>query len=469
MNRSEFFKSKLSTGAIMALRRIAAAVASMLTFMVCMPLLGIPMDEAHRTLTAIIGLLAIIMLPGSSYSPETESGRFWATVVTILGTWVALCCILLFLGYATKTSALFSRRLLFVWMTLTPILIIIFHTVIDQIEKAVARSPKNRRRAVIAGVNDLGRSLADKISDQPHYGLELSGFFDDRSADRLGHSKHPLQILGKLQELPDYVREHNIDQIFITLPLRNIDRVTELLNELHDSTASIYYVPDVFVFDLIQCRTSDVDGLPIVALCETPFYGSRGIVKRASDIVIASLILALTFPLLIAIAVAVKTSSPGSVIFKQRRYGLDGHEIIVYKFRSMTVSEDSDTVKQATKNDARVTPVGAFLRKYSLDELPQFINVLQGTMSVVGPRPHAVAHNEEYRKLIRGYTIRHKVPPGITGLAQINGFRGETATIEDMKGRVEMDLEYLRNWSLALDLRIILRTASVFLFDKAAY
>jgi putative colanic acid biosynthesis UDP-glucose lipid carrier transferase len=172
---------------------------------------------------------------------------------------------------------------------------------------------------------------------------------------------------------------------------------------------------------------------------------------------------------MIAIAIAIKLTSPGSVIFKQRRYGLDGREITVYKFRTMTVSEDDDNIRQATRDDERITKVGAFLRKYSLDELPQFINVLQGRMSVVGPRPHAVAHNEQYRPLIKGYMVRHKVNPGITGLAQVLGYRGETETVEAMRDRVQYDLEYLRNWSLSLDMRIILRTLRIVFKDEMAY
>jgi putative colanic acid biosysnthesis UDP-glucose lipid carrier transferase len=222
-------------------------------------------------------------------------------------------------------------------------------------------------------------------------------------------------------------------------------------------------VPDIFLFDLIQARIDHVGGLPVLAVCETPFYGVNGIVKRISDIVLASLILVLIAPLLAAIAIAVKATSPGPAIFRQRRYGLNGQEVVVYKFRSMTVAEDGAVVRQATKNDSRVTPLGAFLRRTSLDELPQFINVLQGRMSIVGPRPHAVAHNEMYRKLIKSYMIRHKVRPGITGWAQVNGLRGETETVEKMRARVSYDLDYLRNWSLALDLRIIFKTIFVVL------
>jgi putative colanic acid biosynthesis UDP-glucose lipid carrier transferase len=188
-----------------------------------------------------------------------------------------------------------------------------------------------------------------------------------------------------------------------------------------------------------------------------------------TDIALAGVLLVLTAPIMIAAAVAVALSSPGPVIFKQRRYGLDGEEIVVYKFRTMTVVEDGERIVQATKDAARVTAVGRFLRRHSIDELPQLINVLQGRMSLVGPRPHAVAHNEEYRKLIRGYMVRHKVPPGITGLAQINGYRGETVRVEDMRARVEYDLEYLRRWSPLLDLKILLLTPFRLLRDERAY
>ena len=212
-----------------------------------------------------------------------------------------------------------------------------------------------------------------------------------------------------------------------------------------------------------------MNGVPVVGLCETPFTGTNELAKRVSDIVLASLILLLISPLMIAIAIGVKLSSPGPVIFKQRRNGLDGNEIVIYKFRSMRAQDNGDVVRQARKRDPRITPFGRWLRRASLDELPQFINVLQGRMSVVGPRPHAVAHNEEYRQLIRAYMVRHKVRPGITGWAQVNGHRGETDTIEKMKARVEYDLEYLRNWSIGLDLQIIVRTIGLVFFDRHAY
>jgi len=238
---------------------------------------------------------------------------------------------------------------------------------------------------------------------------------------------------------------------------------------LRDTTASIYYVPDVFVFDLIQSRTGEILGVPVVAMCETPFAGYRGVVKRVMDIVITTLALITLSPFLLLVTLLVRSSSPGPVIFKQRRYGLDGQEILVYKFRTMKVTEDGADVRQATRDDDRFTPIGRLLRRYSIDELPQLFNVLGGTMSLVGPRPHAVAHNEQYRKLIKGYMIRHKVPPGITGLAQVNGCRGETARLEEMEARVRYDLDYLRAWTPALDLKILVKTFLLVAFDRKAY
>ncbi len=278
------------------------------------------------------------------------------------------------------------------------------------------------------------------------------------------------KLLGALSDLGGYVKQHLTDVIFIALPIRHVKRVMNLLDDLRDTTASIYYVPDIFVFDLIQARSGEIQGIPVVAMCETPFYGYRGVAKRLTDVGLSLLILLLLAPLLVVIAVLVKLTSTGPVIFKQRRYGLDGMEIAVYKFRTMRVTEDGEQIRQASKTDSRVTPVGGLLRRSSLDELPQLINVLQGRMSLVGPRPHAVAHNEEYRKLIKGYMVRHKVLPGITGLAQVNGCRGETSQLEEMEARVNFDLDYLRHWSPMLDIKIILLTiVKVFRDDKAYY
>lgn len=450
------------------LRRIAPALAVVITLLASMAAYGVPKTQAYDALAIIAGLLALILFREGELDEISSARGFWTSAVSVFAPWFLLVATLLILGYATKTSSTYSRVVLFAWFLVTPVVVTLFRIAVDTTVARISRSADNSRKVVIAGGNQIGRSIAEKIIDRPELALTIDGFFDDRSAERLGIVSE-IKVLGNLSELPDYVRRNHVDVIFISLPIRNVQRVSELLDELHDTTASIYYIPDVFVFDLIQCRTTELGGIPIVSLCETPFYGSRGLVKRLSDIIISSVIIVLTSPLMLLIAILVKVTSKGSVIFRQRRYGLDGQEISVFKFRSMTVSEDAGEIRQATKNDSRVTPIGAFLRRYSLDELPQFFNVLQGSMSVVGPRPHAIVHNEEYRGLIKGYMIRHKVKPGITGLAQIRGYRGETIEVEDMRNRVEADLEYLRSWSLGLDLRIIFQTIGSVLSDKSAY
>jgi len=460
--------SQFPYGFLLILGKLSGAIMTIATLHVCMWIYAVPLSDSYQALTIIAGLLALILLPGTQVSDIRPDTNFWNNSVSVISRCVLLVGILLILGYATKTSSVYSRKLLFTWMLLTPPLITLSQALIQGwILKIRARSNR-QKRFVVVGANELGVTIAKKIIGNSQFGLKFDGFFDDRSPERLRDADE-FKLQGHLPDLPNYVRSNSIDLVLIALPLRNIQRVAELLDEIHDTTASVYYVPDIFVFDLIQCRTDDIDGVPVIALCETPFYGTSGLIKRFSDICIAATFLAVTFPIFLSIAAAIKLTSPGSIIFKQRRYGLDGREIVVYKFRTMFVSEDEDVVLQATKDDDRITRIGAVLRRYSLDELPQFINVLQGRMSVVGPRPHAVAHNEEYRKLVKGYMIRHKVNPGITGLAQIQGFRGETVSVDDMRHRVECDLEYLRNWSLALDFRIILKTMTVIWSDKMAY
>jgi putative colanic acid biosynthesis UDP-glucose lipid carrier transferase len=325
----------------------------------------------------------------------------------------------------------------------------------------------DNRSAIIAGYNTSSLELARRLKSNPGMRVEVTGFFDDRSSDRLG-MEADAKLVGSLSDMSQYVKDNRTDVIFIALPIRHVKRVMNLLDDLRDTTASIYYVPDIFVFDLIQARSGEIHGIPVVAMCETPFYGYRGVAKRVTDVGFSALILLLLLPLLVLIAIVVKLSSAGPIIFKQRRYGLDGREIAVYKFRTMRVTEDGAQIRQASKTDSRITRVGGVLRRSSMDELPQLINVLQGRMSLVGPRPHAVAHNEEYRKLIKGYMVRHKVLPGITGLAQVNGCRGETSKLEEMEARVNYDLDYLRHWSPMLDIKIILLTVvKVFRDDKA--
>lgn len=277
------------------------------------------------------------------------------------------------------------------------------------------------------------------------------------------------EFSGSVNDAVEIIQSQEINQVYVVTNQENISQVDGLLKTLSDTTCSTVIVPELFSYDFLYSRVEDINGTPIIPIIDTRIKGINIFLKRVEDICVASAILMLISPLLLCIAIAIKLNSKGPVFFKQIRYGLNGKPILVYKFRSMSVMENGADVKQAVKNDPRVTTVGGFLRKTSLDELPQFINVILGNMSVVGPRPHAAAHNEEYRKLITGYMLRHKVKPGITGLAQIRGWRGETDTLDKMEKRVDCDLEYIRTWSLLLDLKIIFLTIFKGFINKAAY
>jgi putative colanic acid biosynthesis UDP-glucose lipid carrier transferase len=417
-----------------------------------------PMDQQMVMLWTLGAVLVTFFFrPTARPAPPLEFSAAEA-IASAAFRWLGTLAVLWLVQRITGFADGISTELLFPWACLSGIGIVVGHVLLLLAERGTVFARENERSAVILGVNSVSLLLANRLKTHPEYLTRVAGFFDDRSADRL-EPTGGLPVLGGIPDLLSYVKREGIDIIFIALPLRHIRRVMTLLDDLSDSTASIYYIPDVFVFDLIQSRSSDVGGVPIVAMLETPFSGYRGVIKRMSDMAFTIPIVALALPVMCVIAILVKLTSTGPVIFKQRRYGLDGREILVYKFRTMRVTEDGPQVKQATRDDDRITWVGRFLRKTSLDELPQLINVLRGTMSLVGPRPHAIAHNEMYRRLIKGYMLRHKVLPGITGLAQVNGCRGETTELDQMQARVNYDLDYLRQWTPWLDLRILVRTA----------
>jgi putative colanic acid biosynthesis UDP-glucose lipid carrier transferase len=397
-----------------------------------------------------------------------RSGRMLAYARDTVFGWCVTIAVLWFLGSASGLKYYYDERVVLAWVIATPLTLLVSHIAVRSAAVRPDKKSREVRSVVVVGANDVGLKFAGICEKHPNLFMQVHGFFDDRADDRCPRRlSHPM--LGKMGDIAQYVREHHTKMIFISQPISAQPRIRRLIDELQDTTASVYFLPDVYIFDLMQARFDNVGGMPVIAICETPFMGLNSTVKRASDIVFGIAILLLCTPLLLAVALAVRLSSPGPVIFRQRRYGLYGEEIIVYKFRSMTVLDDGNTIVQARAGDQRVTRIGGFLRRTSLDELPQFINVLQGRMSIVGPRPHAVAHNEQYRKLIKGYMLRHKVKPGITGWAQVNGLRGETATLDKMEARIQYDLDYLRNWSLWLDLWIILKTVKVVLARENAH
>jgi putative colanic acid biosynthesis UDP-glucose lipid carrier transferase len=461
------FRQGLLIALLTGAQAVLPAIVAVAWLYVTIIAFGSKFDPRSSGIVVVAVVCLVLIQPPREVTAQLTSPRVSA-VVDVLFRWFLILAVLLGIAYVTKSPLqYYPRRVFLTWAVTTPVVLIVATLAMQEFMRRFLMNAFDARTAIIAGYNGSSLELARRLKKNPGMRLEVTGFFDDRSTDRLG-MEADAQLIGPLTDLGAYVKEHRTDVIFIALPIRHVKRVMNLLDDLRDTTASIYYVPDIFVFDLIQARSGEIQGIPVVAMCETPFYGYRGVAKRLTDIVLSVGILLLLLPLLALVALMVKMSSPGPVIFKQRRYGLDGREIAVYKFRTMNVTEDGQQIRQASKTDTRITRIGSVLRRSSLDELPQLINVLQGRMSLVGPRPHAVAHNEEYRKLIKGYMVRHKVLPGITGLAQVNGCRGETSQLEEMEARVNYDLDYLRRWTPMLDIKIILMTVvKVFRDDKA--
>jgi putative colanic acid biosynthesis UDP-glucose lipid carrier transferase len=380
-------------------------------------------------------------------------------LLRVFFAWLCVIPVLLFAAFATKTTAEFSRVISIGWFLLAPALVASWRALVRSALYQLRRHGANTRTVAVAGATKLGAELADYMRQDMSLGMRVVGFYDDRGPGR--RQDPPPEcgpVIGKLDQLLIDARAGIIDHVYIALPLKAEPRINDLVRRLADTTATVCVVADFFVFDLVHARWMNVGGIPVVSIFDTPFNGISAWLKRLEDVVVGALILVIIALPMLMISVAIKLTSPGPIFFRQKRYGLNGKEINVWKFRTMNVCEDGPSVVQAQRNDPRVTRLGAFLRRSSLDELPQFFNVICGEMSIVGPRPHAVAHNEMYRSRIRGYMLRHKVKPGITGWAQVNGWRGETDTDEKMERRIEHDLYYISNWSLWWDIRIIFLT-----------
>ncbi len=453
-------KSGIGFGVFELVRAVTDASIAVVVLMLATLLWQQPFGAAEW----VVGAMAFMLQyrgRGGLGVPKNE------VVYSILKRWAVTVMVLLAIGLLTQFVASFDQYMLLTWIAVTPLGQIAAHRLGPYVYAPIIRM-RGLRRSIVVGSTELGRTFAKTINNDPLAYERVVAFFDDRELDRIP-TEHRSRLAGKLDAVGEFVRANNIDQIFIALPIAAQPRILKMIDDLHNSTASIWFIADLARFQPVQPSISSIAGFPVLAICESPFRGMPGTLKRLLDIVVASVALILAAPIMLLAALAIRLNSRGPIIFKQTRYGLEGGEITVYKFRSMTVTENgSDEYKQVSRGDARVTAVGAFLRKTSLDELPQFINVLQGRMSVVGPRPHAVAVNQHYRQQIPSYMVRHKVRPGITGWAQVHGYRGGD-DLESMTKRIEFDLHYLRNWSIWLDLQILLRTITVIFKDPSAY
>lgn len=431
-------------------------------------LLGEDFTRPYQVMALLMSAFGFLSLRRYDLLTPWMPGRQGSVGSRMYWTWAMLVGLILLIGYVTQWSDHFSRRVLLAWFVTTPFVLLLLHKSAVSLARSLLPRLVRRRTCILVFVNESARGLARNLRQSSAY--ELVGFFEDRDTDRTGGPLDGVSYLGKARDVAPYVRDHAIDVVFIVLPDDGGRRALNLLDDLGDTTAAVYYVPDFLIINLFEAQVREVEGVTVLEVAETPFYGADGILKRLFDVTVASVVLLLLSPLLLMVAVMIKLSSRGPVIFRQKRYGLNGQRYWAYKFRSMYVGEvpPHADVQQAQRNDPRVTPIGRFLRRTSLDELPQLFNVLKGEMSVVGPRPHTVAHNEYYRKAVKRYMVRHKVKPGMTGWAQVHGLRDETAQLERMEERIRYDLDYIKGWSPMFDLKIVFMTLLTIARDRGS-
>ncbi|WP_438303758.1 undecaprenyl-phosphate glucose phosphotransferase [Raoultella ornithinolytica] len=415
------------------------------------------------TASALLGVIySLIFIHGNEYfrlyASQFREHLFNKSVSLFLS--VCLSSLLSFIFFVLSEILLnkhSTENTLLLAKALSQCSIIIFSSVL--VVRLIIRCFFNRKKLHVAilGITPAGLAIEQALLHEfSKKSIEIS-YFEDRNIQRDSRFIN-IEQKGNSRDLLALAKEDKVDEIYIALPMVAQQRIRQFLNEFSDTTVDVFLVPDLFSYSSHISQLRMFGNIQTISIFTSPFDGDGALLKRIEDIILGSFFTLLSLPVMFLIAIGIKLTSPGPVLFKQNRYGLNGKKIQVWKFRTMRVMENNAVVKQATRGDPRVTRFGAFLRRTSLDELPQFINVLQGRMSIVGPRPHAVAHNEEYRVLVDNYMIRHKVKPGITGLAQISGFRGETDTLDKMEKRIHYDLEYIQSWSLFLDLKIIFLT-----------
>lgn len=455
-----------------AISRLIDTAIVVITFVALMAIFQMSWSDEHAIWTLFLSVVFF-----SFFAESQDTYRSWRGVSVrqevgaVFWSWFGSVLALIVINVTVFDLDKKDYWFALAWFVITPLELISWHVIIRLILSWLRRQGMNTRHVAIVGQRAVSRRLEQALLQMDWSGYRLVGYYDDRQMQRpTDEPPEPsARIKGNIEQMIDQCKKAEIDTVFIALPMSAEHRIKDIARKLSDTTASVYVVPDLFTFNLLNARWVDYQGTTAIAIYETPYAGLDSFIKRAEDVVLSLVILNLVAIPMMIIAAVIRFTSKGPVLFKQTRYGMNGEKIRVWKFRTMTVAEDGDTVAQATVGDRRITSVGGFLRRNSLDELPQFFNALTGAMSVVGPRPHAVAHNEQYRSLIQGYMLRHKVKPGITGLAQINGFRGETDTLDKMEGRVHLDLRYIQNWSILLDLKIVFLTVFNVFNHKHAY
>lgn len=419
-------------------------------------------NEEYRVLAIIVFLLMALIYRGVNVYRHDYSRNDY--IAALMQGWGTLVLTLGVIGFVTKTSETYSREVLLTWALtgLVGQLIVFWIT-----RRLVSQTFSDSIPTIIAGGGELGRHIAQSINENPWIPDHVIGYVTDAQDSDLDWGEIPK--LGELDYIDRIAAEHGARRVYITLPMDRAHLVKPFADKLVDGSLDVIWAPDIFGVSLVNHAVRELAGVPLISLSETPLVGGALLAKALMDKIVAITALVVASPVMILTALAIKLTSRGPVLFRQHRHGWDGRELEIYKFRSMKLHEEvPGQVTQAKKDDDRITAVGRFIRRTSIDELPQLFNVLGGSMSLVGPRPHALAHNEFYRDQIHAYMLRHRIKPGLTGLAQVNGFRGETDTLDKMQARVNYDLAYINNWSIWLDISILFRTVFV-LFGRNAY
>jgi len=414
----------------------------------------------------MVSLLAIMGVTYDQAGIYRQFGGFIRSARKLFFAWSISFAITLFIFIMAQYFEQFSRPALMATFFIAFAGQVANRWILITLQMQTALAQEDRNNVLLIGGGPLVKHLYDNINGNPWLREKAIGRI--RVSNESGVDEMPVPVLGERNEIIDVVRENDVRTVYIAVSLENSHLVEQLYLDLANENIDIHWVPNISTLNLINHSVKEMAGLPLLTLSESPLIGNHLMFKAIEDRVIATIALILLSPIMIATAILIKLDSPGPIIFKQSRTGWNGKEFFIWKFRSMKVHQPSDgELKQATKDDDRITRIGRFIRKTSIDELPQLFNVLSGKMSLVGPRPHAIEHNTDYDKRIRSYMTRHRIKPGITGLAQIHGYRGETDTLDKMTKRVEYDMQYINNWSFWLDLKILVLTIPALLRDEA--
>jgi putative colanic acid biosynthesis UDP-glucose lipid carrier transferase len=452
--------SKLSLGALDVLSTYLAAILAT-RFYFAVDLDDLP-SNYHTLILCCTILVATVYSKQDVY--ESWRGRSMPKILALLViSWGSVLLVATVLVFFLHRAEDLSRRWLVVWFLFAAFLLVTYRTAVYFALRLLRRHFSiNQKRVVLVGYGAVGREIHARAISQVWFGYKVVAAYAQKE-DITDLIRQNVHVIEDMHNIHQYVREESIDEVWIALPMKKCYRLHSLIRLLRNTFADVRFIPDTLSIEILTSKFDQFLGIPAVFLNRPRYGGIAGFGKTMVDKIFALAGLIALLPLFVVVATLIKATSPGPVFYRQERHGLNGKVFRIYKFRSMKMSSEpapeSGYPKQATRDDPRVTRLGAFLRRTSLDELPQLLNVLRGEMSIVGPRPHAVQHNEKYEALLDLYMLRHRMKPGITGWAQINGLRGETDTIEKMAERVKFDLDYLQNWSLFLDLKIILWTA----------